>query len=335
MVDVGSVVGEHYALQVAELAVVAGGADRNACLWQAVDERDGRFAIKWSSGGSPAGLVLPAALNATRPGSAPEPLPTRTGALWVDIDGARLSVMEWVHGTSAMQAPLGRQGWRSVGRLLAALHVLPVRGQVRTGVPREDFDPSRWAGLFTQVDAEVDTQPTEELTQDLARLWCANRAQLRRVHHRTLALADKLNRRKDLPEFSACHADPHLGNILVQDGSTVLLDFDDAVLAPRERDLMFVLGGGVLADMAATREQQRWFLQGYGQHEVDTDLLTYYRGLRVLEDASELAEVVLDPRNADRDRSAALGHVRGVFSPTGLLAQTTRTFGWSDGTARP
>src|SRR5699024_6134878 len=101
------------------------------------------------------------------------------------------------------------------------------------------------------------------------------------------------------------------------------LDFDDAVIAPRERDLMFVLGGSVLADMAVTPEQQGWFVDGYGWHEIDTDLLTYYRGLRVLEDASELAETVLGPDNTGRDRRAALGHLGGLFSPTGLLAQAT------------
>ncbi|MFD0772977.1 phosphotransferase enzyme family protein [Streptomonospora algeriensis] len=320
--DVGSVLGEYYALEGLDLVAVDGGADLGASLWRATDARGRRFAVKWSSSGSPAGLVLPAALNAVRPASAPEPLLTRTGAWWVDTGGARLSVMEWVEGTSAMETSLERKGWHRLGQLLAALHELPLQGEVLSQVPREDFDPGQWARLFERVDAELDTAPADQIGRRLAGLWHQNRAELRAVYRRTLELAARLRKREDLPSFSACHADPHLGNLIVAaDGRPILIDFDDAVLAPRERDLMFVLGGGVLADMAATGEQQRWFLEGYGHHEAGAELLTYYRGLRVLEDASELAGIVLDLGNTDEERHEALGHVSAVFSPTGLLAQ--------------
>ncbi|GAA1442898.1 phosphotransferase enzyme family protein [Nocardiopsis tropica] len=319
---IASVVGEHYALEGADLVPVGGGADLNASLWRATDARGRRFAVKWSSGGSPAGLVLPAALNAVRPGSAPEPLPARTGALWVDTGGARLSVMEWVEGTSALETPPGPTGWRELGRLLAALHGVPLGDEALERVPREDFDPGRWAGLFERVDTALDAGPAEGTGRRLAELWSGNRAALREVHRRTIDLAARLRERDDLPGFAACHADPHLGNLVIAtDGRPVLIDFDDAVLAPRERDLMFVLGGGVLADRAATEEQQDLFLDGYGHHRADAELLAYYRGLRVLEDASELAGTVIDPARGEEERREAFGHVRGVFSPTGLLAQ--------------
>jgi spectinomycin phosphotransferase len=40
-----------------------------------------------------------------------------------------------------------------------------------------------------------------------------------------------------------------------------LLDWDGVVVAPRERDLMFVVDG-VLADAPVTAEQQSWFFDG-------------------------------------------------------------------------
>lgn len=52
-----------------------------------------------------------------------------------------------------------------------------------------------------------------------------------------------------------------------------------------------------------------------------------YRGLRTLEDAAELAGIVLDPAGSDGDRREALGHVEGIFSPTGLLVQALRVCG--------
>ncbi|PSL00883.1 spectinomycin phosphotransferase [Murinocardiopsis flavida] len=319
--DVIAVLDEHYDLHVRDLEPVAAGADLAASLWRATD-RDGRgFAVKWTGGGSPAGLVLPAALSAVRPGSTPRPLPSRTGALWVDTGGRRLSVLEWVAGPGAMDAALDRDGWTAMGRLLAALHALPVTGELRRSVPREGFDPSRWVDLFDRVDAAVD-RPADGAARRLAEAWRERRADLRALREHTAGRAEALRARTDLPGFVPCHADPHLGNVIrATEGGLVLIDFDDAVIAPRERDLMFVIGGGVLADMPATPEQQAWFLDGYGPHDIDRDLLGYYRGVRVLEDVAEPASVVLDPGSTADDRTTGLGYVTDVLSPTGLLAQ--------------
>lgn len=320
--EVGRMVGEHYALDGLELTPVDGGADLAASLWEAVDARGRRFAVKWSTSGSPAGTVLPAVLAAARPGSAPAPVPAQDGSLWTDIGGARLSVMEWLDGASGSDAPLNERGWRAFGQLLAALHTLPVEGEVRAVVPREDFDPSRWADHFERVDAELDAVPSGEKARRLAELWHPHRAELREAHQHTRSLAERLRSRGGLPRYVPCHGDPHLGNLVLTDGGHLaLIDFDDAVLAPPERDLMFVLGGGVLADLAATGRQQTWFMEGYGTHAADADLLTYYRGLRLLEDTSELAAIILAPSSTEDDRDEALSHLANVFSPTGMLVQ--------------
>jgi spectinomycin phosphotransferase len=53
-----------------------------------------------------------------------------------------------------------------------------------------------------------------------------------------------------------CHGDPHLGNLLHEGADVVsLVDWDDVVLAPRERDIMF-LRGGVLAALPVTAERE-------------------------------------------------------------------------------
>lgn len=146
------------------------------------------------------------------------------------------------------------------------------------------------------------------------------------MHDLTIRLGRVLRERTSLPGFAPCHADPHLGNVILTGEGPVLIDFDDAVLAPAERDLMFVLGGGVLADLPVTPEHQTDFLNGYGGvggvREIDTELITYYRGLRTLEDVAEPASVVLDPGAPAEDREGNLGYVNDVLSPAGLLAQT-------------
>jgi spectinomycin phosphotransferase len=47
------------------------------------------------------------------------------------------------------------------------------------------------------------------------------------------------------PEFVLCHSDIHADNLLIDPtGRLYIVDWDNPILAPKERDLMFV-GGGV------------------------------------------------------------------------------------------
>ena len=118
-----------------------------------------------------------------------------------------------------------------------------------------------------------------------------------------------------------CHGDPHLGNVLIGGDDRVwLIDWDDAVLAPRERDLMFVIGG-VLAFAPVSPEEQSWFFDGYGAADLDPARLAYYRCTRALEDLAYPAAQVVDVhRCTEAERADALSIVRGVLSPTGLVS---------------
>jgi Ser/Thr protein kinase RdoA (MazF antagonist) len=68
-----------------------------------------------------------------------------------------------------------------------------------------------------------------------------------------------------------CHADLHTWNVLVDSvGDLWIADWDEAVLAPRERDLMFVVGGighGLVtpAATAAGDANRRAAVEGFEQ----------------------------------------------------------------------
>jgi spectinomycin phosphotransferase len=118
-------------------------------------------------------------------------------------------------------------------------------------------------------------------------------------------------------EHVVCHGDPHVGNLLADDDESVwLVDWDDAVLAPRERDLMFVLGG-VLAFAPVGADERTAFFAGYGDATVDPRLVAYYLCTRALDDVAGWAAQAADPQDADRER--ALEIVRGILSPPGLV----------------
>jgi spectinomycin phosphotransferase len=115
-------------------------------------------------------------------------------------------------------------------------------------------------------------------------------------------------------EFVLCHTDIHGGNILIGDDDKLyIVDWDNPLLAPKERDLMFI-GGGIDNIWKSEREKDV-FYEGYGGSEINLSALAYYRYERVIEDLAVTCEQLLlsDEGGADRERS--LGWFTSNFEP--------------------
>ncbi|MDB5056881.1 MAG: aminoglycoside phosphotransferase [Chloroflexi bacterium] len=130
--------------------------------------------------------------------------------------------------------------------------------------------------------------------------------------------AEDLGRRlagRALP-FVLCHADIHIANVLLDAGGQVwIVDWDETMLAPKERDLMFVLGGGISRSWVGPRDEEV-FLQGYGETAVDSQAIAYYRTAWAVSDIGEYGmQVVARPDLGAVSRRAALDTFKGLFQP--------------------
>jgi spectinomycin phosphotransferase len=121
-----------------------------------------------------------------------------------------------------------------------------------------------------------------------------------------------------------CHADLHTGNVLVDErGELHLIDWDEVVLAPRERDLMFVVDGGISRDLAPLRGE-RAFLAGYGDVDVHRPTLAYYKFAWAVQDISEYATQAFTRHELSPEtRAAALDILRTLFA-TGEIVERAR-----------
>ena len=318
---------QDFAVEIVSLTAVEHGADEASLLWRGVGAGGATYAVKLSGGGTPAGLIVSAHLADHGVAGVIRPLTGRHGRPWSDREGRRLSVVPWISETRALEGEMCPAHWRSYGALLAKVHATAVTDGLAMSLPRVDHTHDRGAATARGLDSslrltaeDIAAGRTVDVTvRALAQEWCAAANRVSTL----VDQADRLGRILQTRESSSvvCHGDPHLGNVLIgQDERVWLIDWDDTVLAPRERDLMFVLGGGVLAFAPVTRQQQFWFFEGYGSTDIDPIRLAYYRCARALEDlAYPAAQIVNVHRFTDRERSDALSIVRGVLSPTGLV----------------
>jgi spectinomycin phosphotransferase len=98
------------------------------------------------------------------------------------------------------------------------------------------------------------------------------------------------------------------------DGQPWIVDWDEAILAPRERDLMFVVGG-IARGLVRPGDTDRFF-QGYGRVAVDPRLLAYYRAAWAVQDIAAYGEqVLMTPAAGAATRRAAVDGFTDLFAP--------------------
>ena len=182
-------------------------------------------------------------------------------------------------------------------------------------------DPLTPAGAATvrTLDAHIGARTFDDPAADaLATFWRARREDIRTL----LGRAEDLGRRlaQAAPAFVLCHADIHTGNVLLDtDGQVWIVDWDETILAPSERDLMFVVGG-IIRGLVGPRQEELFF-QGYGETSVDPFALAYYRYAWAVGDIGEYAaQVFLRPDLGPATKRAAVDGFTSLFLPGNIVA---------------
>ena len=329
-----------FGLPLAAVDRVLLGADRYAALWRGTGA-DGRpYAVKLSAGGSPAGLAVSAHLARHGAAGVAAPLPATDGRAWSERDGRRLSVVPWVSDRQAIGAMTAGH-WAGFGALLARVHTTPVTGELAGLLPPETYTHDRAAtavatvhrvlGLGGRPGSPVASRAgpggrvdgLDAVGREVAEVWAGGCDAVDTLLARADELGPVLRVRDTRPVV--CHGDPHLGNVLLGEaGRLWLIDWDDAVLAPPELDLMLLLGGmGEFGPVTA--DDTARLLDGYGPADLDPDLVAYFRCRRALEDASDWAVQALEAdRRGVAERADALDIVRSVLGPDGMVALALR-----------
>ena len=149
-----------------------------------------------------------------------------------------------------------------------------------------------------------------------AAFWHAQREEIFALAARTEQLGPAL-KELALP-YVLCHADLHTNNVIVdRDGELWVVDWDEPAHAPKERDLMFVVGG-IHTSFVEPRETA-WFLEGYGDSTTHPLALAYYRHAWAVQDIGGYGKQVFLDSPLDERHPEACRRLRSLFEPGSIV----------------
>jgi spectinomycin phosphotransferase len=245
------------------------------------------------------------------------PIPTATGDSFDEGKPYSFILYPFVDGESGGDIGLTTAQQTELGRVVRRIHEFPAPAALASSMRRERFMPPG-VEAARRIGGEVRSGSPDDFHRSLAAFWLRHRREIDRIVERAEALGAEARTRTWDPVI--CHADIHAWNVLVErSGEFVVVDWDETLLAPRERDLMFVDGG-----VGGLQNDARAFFAGYGYIEVDPVVMAYYRFDWVVQELASYGDCVLTSGVGDATRAEALDLLASLFEPGNVVEAAHR-----------
>jgi spectinomycin phosphotransferase len=305
-----------FGLGVAEATFRPSG-DANTAVYRVSTDDRAQYFLKVRCGDfDEIAATVPAYLHSRGCSRIMAPISTTSNQLWVHADGFDWMLYPFFEGKNAFESPLSRARWVALGEVMREVHTAILPPQLARRVPRECYSP-RYRAIVKALDRQVELRSFDDpLAAELAAFWTSKRGDIRAVLERAERLAQNMYQQAD--SFVLCHSDLHAGNVLVgADDQLTIVDWDNPILAPKERDLMFV-GAGVGGSWNEPRERE-WFFTGYGPAEIDSLAIAFYRYERIVVDIAEYGRRIFDVLGTPRERQSDLQKLMSGFVPNNVI----------------
>jgi spectinomycin phosphotransferase len=312
-----------YGLNIIEITFLPIGNDVNTAVYRAITEDGLPYFVKLRSGVFDEAIVaIPKLLHDQGVRQVIPPLETQTGQLWAGLDDFKVILAPFIDGHSGWA--MTDDQWIGFGGALKALHTTFVPPDLKSRIPAETYSP-RWREMVRGFQRQIEeTTFADPIAAELAAYLKTKQPVVSYLVERAEHLGSILQ--TQTREFVLCHADIHANNILIDDQNGVLymVDWDTVLLAPKERDLMFV-GGRQFGDMRSPEGEKTFFYQGYGRTEMDPIALAYYTHERIVEDIAAYCEQIFLSNGGDLDREKGRRQLTGQFEPGGVIEMAYRS----------
>jgi len=307
----------YYGIDIINLESLSIGADINASVFKANAKDHSFYFVKLKHTShdeinlAVVELLVQAGISSIIP-----PLKTKQQQSMLSMEGIALIVYPFIKAQDGFSHSLSDKQWYQFGNTLRQIHDLEVPIAIQQQLRKENYSPK-----YRQIVRSLYEQFNMSLVKDdiAEKLFVYLRQEQKTIMHLVECAENLAQKIQSLnPKYVLCHSDIHAGNVLINDNDTIyIVDWDEPIMAPKERDLMFI-GGGV-GNVWNQAPEEVLFYQGYGNTTVERSILAYYRHERIIVDIAEYAQQLLLSPTGGEERKTMYQHFMDMFAARGVV----------------
>lgn len=306
-----------YGIEITLLIFLPLGADMNAMVFKAQSHEGRRYFIKLKRAyNHEMSIAITKVLYEAGIQQVIVPVHSITGQEIQRIGDFTLIVYPFIEGEDGFSRELSNDQWFLLGKMLRQIHSIELPSHIKSKIRKEAYSNTWRKSVRSLINSIESKVQQDEIALQLLEFIKEKKAIILRLVERAEALSQNL---KEQPtNFVLCHSDIHGGNVLIDKNNTIyIVDWDEPMLAPKERDLMFI-GGGV-ANVWNKPQEEEFFYKGYGIANINRTILAYYRHERIVEDIALISQEILMNPLVESDRQKIYKQFVDMFEPRGVV----------------
>ncbi|HHW4735452.1 TPA: aminoglycoside O-phosphotransferase APH(9)-Ia [Legionella pneumophila] len=306
----------YYGIDIHTVQLIVGGADMNAFGYKADSESNSYFVKLKYGHHDEINLSIIRLLHDSGIKEIIFPIYTRDAKLFQQIDHFKIIVYPFIDAPNGFTQNLTEKQWQQLGKVLRQIHETSVPTAIQQGLRKETYSP-KWREMVRSFYNKIGFDDSDDqITADFKSFFNQKIDSIHRLVDSSEELSKKIQ--LNLDKYVLCHSDVHAGNVLVvNEESIYIIDWDEPMLAPKERDLMFI--GGGIGNVWNKPHEIDYFYEGYGKTNVDKIILSYYRHERIVEDIAVYGQDLLSRDQNNESRLESFKHFKSMFDPNDVV----------------
>lgn len=304
-----------YGIDVTNLISLPLGADAHALIYKVQTPDQTTYFVKLKRGQHDISVNLQLLLHDAGIKKIISPIKTLNGQPQLYVNDFTLILYPFIHGQDGFTQNLTDDQWIIFGKALKHIHQFQLPTSISQLIKQEDFS-TKWRNKVGSMYKYRQVLSSDEITSKFL-------ASLKKHKSAILYLVDKAEKlsqviQKQRVDFVLCHGDIHAGNVFVAtNGALYIVDWDQPIMAPKERDLMFI-GGGV-GNVWNNKHKIELFYTGYGKTIINKKIIDYYRCEHIIEDVAEYYQQLLLDNVEYKNRLTSYNRFIAMFKPSGVV----------------
>ncbi|KTD68205.1 spectinomycin phosphotransferase [Legionella steelei] len=305
----------HYGINIHAVQLILGGADMSAFGYKADSESNSYFVKVKFGDHNEINLSIISLLHDAGIEEIIFPIQTSEAKLFQHEDHYKIIAYPFIHAPNGFTQNLTEKQWTQLGKVLKKIHETSVPASIQQQLRQETYS-TKWREIVRSFYSQIKLNHADDIiTADFKSFFKQNIDAIYRLVDSTEELSKKM--KPDVDTYVLCHSDIHAGNVLVDKESIYIIDWDEPILAPKERDLMFI-GGGV-GNVWNKPHEISYFYEGYGSTNINQTILSYYRHERIVEDMALYGQDLLSRDQNDQSRLESLKYFKSMFAPNDVI----------------